>query len=178
SVKGALARCMAPGYIVAARLPPLGTPATSPKVMGVINNWTGFVLVRHELQEQPAPGAGGATASAPPAAAPLVLYSLYMHLAPPNYERLGMEEYVKSGPCDSSTRLVRARRRTDSSWRTSPARDSCTGKSLLRPRGLPATWESFSTFFPRGCLESCRALSSTTASPSPRRTISGRSRIC
>src|SRR5207237_1296582 len=41
SVKGALARCMAPGYIVAARLPPLGTPATSPKVMGVINHWTG-----------------------------------------------------------------------------------------------------------------------------------------
>ena len=107
SVKGALARCMAPGYIVAARLPPLGTPATSPKVMGVINNWTGFVLVRHELEEEPAPGAGGATASAPPAAAPLVLYSLYMHLAPPNYERLGMEEYVKSVPWFTS--LVRRR---------------------------------------------------------------------
>jgi N-acetyl-anhydromuramyl-L-alanine amidase AmpD len=107
-----LARCMAPGYVVAARLPPRDTPPTSPKVLGLVNNWTGFVLVRHEVEEQPAAASGApapASSSSSSAAAPLVVYSLYMHLAPPKYEDLerDAEEYIKSVPWFQS--LVRRR---------------------------------------------------------------------
>ncbi len=88
-------RCMAPGYIVAARLPPPGTPPATPKVFGVTNNWTGFVLVRHEIEKvEEASGAETSGAASPPKSDSIYLYSLYMHLSPPNYSSLETDPYL------------------------------------------------------------------------------------
>lgn len=65
----------APGHVVAARLPGPGARAVKREVLETIDNWPGFVLVRHEFRET------GAPASEPPRA----FYSLSMHLAAPTY---------------------------------------------------------------------------------------------
>lgn len=61
-------RCLAPGYVVAARLEPEAAAASDP-LREAVANYTGFVLVRHEV----------ATGDAGPFQP---FYSLYMHLAP------------------------------------------------------------------------------------------------
>lgn len=79
-------RCMAPGYIVAVRLPGKNTPATAPAVLDMAENWTGFVLVRHEFEDPKHLQAGKPRV--------LTLYSLYMHLASPDYANLFNDPYV------------------------------------------------------------------------------------
>lgn len=44
-------RAMAPGFIVAARLPGRGSLPLRPESLQAVGNWPGFVLVRHDLQE-------------------------------------------------------------------------------------------------------------------------------
>lgn len=66
----------APGHVVAARLPGRDARAARREVLEAIDNWPGFVLLRHEFRET------GAPASEPPRA----FYSLYMHLAAPDYD--------------------------------------------------------------------------------------------
>ncbi|MCP3142997.1 M23 family metallopeptidase [Pyxidicoccus xibeiensis] len=70
---------IAPGYVVAARLPGEQASCLAPGVAEALGNWPGFVLVRHELEERPredeaqAQGRRGA------------FYTLYMHLRSPAF---------------------------------------------------------------------------------------------
>ena len=68
-------RCMAPGYVVAARLPGDDSPALFPETLRHIGAWPGMVIVRREISDQPDDD------TAPRKA----LYSLYMHLQSPKY---------------------------------------------------------------------------------------------
>jgi len=72
---GSAVRAMAPGYVVAARLPGVGTAPLAAGALQHLSAWPGFVILRHELQE----------VLKDPKAKPRsgVMYSLYMHLAPP-----------------------------------------------------------------------------------------------
>jgi N-acetylmuramoyl-L-alanine amidase-like protein len=70
---------MAPGWIVAARL-----PETGDLPLELTGADRGFVLVRHEFRRAPEEGAEPEEAHA--------LYSLYMHLAPPNWEEVEGED--------------------------------------------------------------------------------------
>jgi N-acetyl-anhydromuramyl-L-alanine amidase AmpD len=81
------ARCMAPGYIVAARLPAKDSAASAPAVLDMANNWTGFVLVRHEFEDAKHVQNGVKRV--------LTAYSLYMHLAPPDYANLETDPYLR-----------------------------------------------------------------------------------
>lgn len=70
-------RAMAPGFIVAARLPGQGSKALHADLLGAIGNWPGFVLVRHDLEELKADGQKGDKGT---------FFSLYMHLQSPKYK--------------------------------------------------------------------------------------------
>ncbi len=70
-------RAMAPGFIVAARLPGKGSTALHADVLQSVGNWPGFVLVRHELEELKAEGEKGSRGT---------FYSLYMHLRSPLFK--------------------------------------------------------------------------------------------
>lgn len=84
-------RCMAPGWVVAARLGP-----DDPAALKLAGNHTGFVLVRHEvvLEEDPTP---------------FPLYSLYMHLAPPAWPEDGKPDTGPYARVDWLDDLRRAR---------------------------------------------------------------------
>ncbi|MFP2907221.1 hypothetical protein ACLESD_19660 [Pyxidicoccus sp. 3LFB2] len=62
---------VAPGYVVAARLPAEQSASLAPEVVQALGNWPGFVLLRHEVEELA--GRKG------------TFYSLYMHLRSPVY---------------------------------------------------------------------------------------------
>ncbi|WNG39989.1 hypothetical protein F0U61_44630 [Archangium violaceum] len=79
--KSAPVHAIAPGYIVAARLPGPETPCTDPNVLDTLGNWPGFVLVRHEVQEI-LPSSQGSTPGTPRRG---LFYSLYMHLHSPAF---------------------------------------------------------------------------------------------
>lgn len=64
-------RALGPGYVVAARLPGLGSPVLYSDPLAHLGQWPGFVLLRHELAEHAENGKRG------------IFYSLYMHLCPP-----------------------------------------------------------------------------------------------
>ncbi|MFP2923631.1 hypothetical protein ACLESO_00140 [Pyxidicoccus sp. 3LG] len=72
---------VAPGYVVAARLPGERSPSLVPGVAEALGNWPGFVLLRHEVQEAHAkedpkkPGRRG------------TFYTLYMHLRSPVFPK-------------------------------------------------------------------------------------------
>lgn len=75
---------IAPGYIVAARLPSKEAPCLTPDVTRAIGNWPGFVLVRHEVEARPEDeGAKGAQEQGRKG----VFYSLYMHLRSPAFPK-------------------------------------------------------------------------------------------
>ncbi|QRK11608.1 cell envelope integrity protein TolA [Archangium violaceum] len=75
---------VAPGYIVAARLPGEKAPCRKPGVAEALGNWPGFVLVRHELEETPKESQQGGTAQSSQASPRRgVFYTLYMHLRSP-----------------------------------------------------------------------------------------------
>ncbi|OJH34193.1 M15 family metallopeptidase [Cystobacter ferrugineus] len=82
-------RAAMPGYIVAARLMAPGKGGDNPDVRRVTDDRPlGFVLLRHEVLDKSSNGATGGQAapsegSAPPAHP---LYSLYMHLAAPQWD--------------------------------------------------------------------------------------------
>jgi hypothetical protein len=80
-------RCMAPGYIVAARFPEKNNNAFSMELISEINNWAGFVLIRHVIKD-PAEKDG----------AEHHLYSLYMHLASPDYTDIYKDQYYGNVP--------------------------------------------------------------------------------
>ena len=91
-------RCMAPGYVVAVRLPGPKTAATAPAVLNTTNNWTGFVLLRHEFEDAKHKDGGKPKV--------LTLYSLYMHLASPNYENIEADPYLLPASAGSSDPAV------------------------------------------------------------------------
>lgn len=68
-------RAIAPGYVVAARLPGDKAECCDPGVLEALGNWPGFVLLRHELQEN----------SQDTPQKPHVFYTLYMHLRSPKF---------------------------------------------------------------------------------------------
>ena len=70
---------MGSGYVVAARLPGPDAAARSPEVIDLLQNWPGFVLVRHEITLRPLKPT---TTDEPERHA---FYSLYMHLQSPRY---------------------------------------------------------------------------------------------
>lgn len=72
-------RVLAPGHVVAARLPPVET--LDKERIKNLGNWPGFVLVRHELIELDSTNAG----KGPPAP----FYSLSMHVRSPRYVQQG-----------------------------------------------------------------------------------------
>jgi hypothetical protein len=80
-------RCMAPGYIVAARFPEKNNSAFSMELISEINNWAGFVLIRHVIKD--AAEKDGAERN---------LYSLYMHLASPDYTNIYKDQYYGNVP--------------------------------------------------------------------------------
>ncbi|MCP3142966.1 hypothetical protein [Pyxidicoccus xibeiensis] len=79
---------VAPGYVVAARLPGQHSASLQPSVAEALGNWPGFVLLRHELQELPdtpetQDGKGA-------------FYTLYMHLRSPAYPASNDPKQVRS----------------------------------------------------------------------------------
>ncbi|NPC79056.1 hypothetical protein HPC49_12505, partial [Pyxidicoccus fallax] len=69
---------VAPGYVVAARLPGEHSPSLVAGVAEALGNWPGFVLLRHELEER-TPEDGKPTGKQG------AFYTLYMHLRSPKY---------------------------------------------------------------------------------------------
>jgi hypothetical protein len=76
-----------PGYIIAARLMTPGKEGDNALLLEATEGRPlGFVLVRHELTKPPRPAQPGEAASGPPPEEEVhPLYSLYMHLAPPEW---------------------------------------------------------------------------------------------
>lgn len=75
---------IAPGYVVAARLPSEEASCLAPGVAEAIGNWPGFVLVRHEVEERPrdeGPKKDGSQEEVRKG----VFYTLYMHLRSPAF---------------------------------------------------------------------------------------------
>ncbi|MBZ4423288.1 hypothetical protein [Myxococcus sp. RHSTA-1-4] len=69
---------VAPGYIVAARLPGEQASCLAPGVAEALGNWPGFVLVRHVVEERKEEGAKEQPRQG-------VFYTLYMHLRSPAF---------------------------------------------------------------------------------------------
>ncbi len=78
----AAVHALAPGYVVAARLPRYDAPGYQ-----LLGNHLGFVVIRHELQPVN-------DEEEPPTHA---LYTMYMHLAPPGWEALEGDRYQQVG---------------------------------------------------------------------------------
>ncbi len=75
--------CMGPGYIVAARLRKAPAHRYTATEAGFLGAYSGFVLVRHELELRSQPAAPTTEpAEPPPVPKRLPFYSLYMHLMP------------------------------------------------------------------------------------------------
>jgi len=68
---------VAPGYVVAARLPGEQASCLAPGVAEALGNWPGFVLVRHEVEER------SQDEDAQSQGRKGVFYTLYMHLRSP-----------------------------------------------------------------------------------------------
>ncbi|HEX8433452.1 hypothetical protein, partial [Archangium sp.] len=68
-------RAIAPGYVVAARLPGDKASCRDPGVLEALGNWPGFVLIRHELEENSQNAEQKSHA----------FYTLYMHLRSPKF---------------------------------------------------------------------------------------------
>lgn len=83
-------RSMAPGYIVAMRLPGLNSWSNNKSVIEAIRNNTGFVLVRHEFMKKLPEDA---TEEEREKETKYAFYSLYMHLASPKYNNLIKDPY-------------------------------------------------------------------------------------
>ncbi|HLL52248.1 MAG TPA: hypothetical protein VK447_01795, partial [Myxococcaceae bacterium] len=98
SRKATPVQAIAPGYVVAARLPGSTAPCRADGVMEALGNWPGFVLVRHELEDLTQPPPPGN--QAPP---PRAFYTLYMHLSSPAFP--GEPEAAAASVPDYFTRV-------------------------------------------------------------------------
>jgi len=86
-----------PGYIVAARLMTPGKEGNSPFLLDATEGRPlGFVLVRHEVTKPASPPPAGAAAPPPDKVHPL--YSLYMHLAPPEWGGAAADKPFEKAP--------------------------------------------------------------------------------
>ncbi|MFP2925085.1 hypothetical protein ACLESO_07685 [Pyxidicoccus sp. 3LG] len=82
---------VAPGHVVAARLPGEHASSLAPGVAEALGNWPGFVLLRHELEELSNDKATGRKGT---------LYTLYMHLRSPVYPAATAKEQARGETLD------------------------------------------------------------------------------
>lgn len=91
---------VAPGYVVAARLPAEGSSSLAPGVAEALGNWPGFVLLRHELEELPQKNASSAVGRRG------TVYTLYMHLRSPVYPAANAPKQTRGEALDRYFREV------------------------------------------------------------------------
>jgi len=127
---------VAPGYVVAARLPGRHSASLLPGVAEALGNWPGFVLLRHEveaLSNDKATGEKGA------------LYTLYMHLRSPTYPAATASEQIRSSELDRYFRQVpwfqKLYRQRFGAWVSIAAEDVDAPPGTLRWSAGPVTDE-------------------------------------